>query len=156
MAAMSGPLAGLLPDNRVSRVKNQTCIANVLQYPRLAMKPIVKNSVDRDEFYFVEGCFITELSNSDDDPEVSIARSRVVPGATTRWHRLSGTTERYVIIEGQGRVEVEGLSSREVSEGDVVIIPPLSPQRISNTGAADLVFLAICSPRFVEDAYESL
>lgn len=120
------------------------------------MKPTVKKSADRDEYYFVEGCFITELSNSEDDPEVSIARARVEPGVTTRWHRLSGTTERYVILAGEGRVEIDELSPRPVAVGDVVIIPPLAAQRISNTGDVDLVFLAICSPRFAEAAYESL
>ncbi|MBI5752573.1 MAG: hypothetical protein HZA59_10585 [Hydrogenophilales bacterium] len=44
------------------------------------------------EFYTPEGCFITELSNSDADPEVSIAQARVPAGVTTRWHRLNGTT----------------------------------------------------------------
>ena len=29
-------------------------------------------------------------------------------------------------------------------------------QRITNTGEDDLIFLAICSPRFVPDAYEPL
>lgn len=120
------------------------------------MKPIIKTSADSDEYYFVEGCFITEVSNSDDDPEVSIARARVEPGVTTRWHRLVGTTERYVILEGQGRVEIDDLSPRNVAAGDVVIIPPMTEQRITNTGAGDLVFLAVCSPRFVESAYEAL
>lgn len=120
------------------------------------MNPVIKKFSDSGEYYFAEGCFITELSNSRDDPEVSIARARVESGVTTRWHRLSGTTERYVIFEGRGRVEIDGLSPRDVKAGDVVVIPPLAPQRISNTGATDLVFLAICSPRFVEDAYENI
>lgn len=120
------------------------------------MNPVIKKSSDSDEYYFVEGCFITELSNSGDDPDVSIARARVEPGVTTRWHRLSGTTERYVILEGGGRVEIEGLAPRMVTAGDVVIIPPSSAQRISNTGDVDLVFLAVCSPRFIADAYESI
>jgi mannose-6-phosphate isomerase-like protein (cupin superfamily) len=120
------------------------------------MKPAVRKFGDAKEYYFVEGCYITELSNTGDDPAVSIARARVEPGVTTRWHRLSGITERYVILEGSGRVEVGGFTPRAVGAGDVVVIPPLTAQRISNTGADDLVFLAICSPRFLEDAYESL
>lgn len=120
------------------------------------MNPVIKKSSDSDEYYFVEGCFITELSNSDDDPGLSIARARVEPGVTTRWHRLSGITERYVILQGTGRVEVGGSAPREVTVGDVVIIPPLAPQRIGNTGDIDLVFLAVCSPRFREDAYEGI
>lgn len=120
------------------------------------MEPFIAKAADCDEYYFVEGCFITELSNSGADPDVSIARARVEPGVTTRWHRLAGTTERYVIVEGRGYVEIEGLAPREVADGDVVVIPPLAAQRICNTGAGDLVFLAICSPRFVESNYEGL
>jgi len=47
-----------------------------------------------DEYYFEEGCFIHELSNDPDDPEVSIARARVAPGQITRWHYLRETSER--------------------------------------------------------------
>lgn len=32
------------------------------------------------EFYTAEKCYVTELSNTPDDPEVSIARVRVEPG----------------------------------------------------------------------------
>ena len=108
------------------------------------------------EYYFAEGCFITELSNSADDPGVSIARARVAPGTTTRWHRLRGTSERYVIIEGAGLVEIDNLPAREVNAGDVVIIPPEVRQRIANTGPGDLIFLAICSPRFRQEMYEDM
>lgn len=58
------------------------------------------------EFYTSEGCFINELSNTLDDPAVSIARACVAPGVTTRWHRVKATAERYVILEGKGRVEL--------------------------------------------------
>jgi hypothetical protein len=50
------------------------------------------------EYYFDEGCHILEMSNSPDDPEVSIARARVEPGVTTRLHRLTKTTERYIFL----------------------------------------------------------
>jgi mannose-6-phosphate isomerase-like protein (cupin superfamily) len=105
------------------------------------------------EYFFAEGCFITELSNSTDDPDVSIARARLEPGMTTRWHYLRGTAERYVVLEGAGMVEIDDLSAHQVSAGDVVVIPPEARQRISNTGASDLVFLVICSPRFTQAAY---
>ena len=103
-----------------------------------------------------ERCYINELCNTAADPEVSIARARVAPGVTTRWHRLRGTAERYVIIEGTGLVEVGGLPAVEVGVGDVVLIPPACPQRITNTGSADLIFLAICAPRFMPQAYEDI
>ena len=108
------------------------------------------------EYYFEEGCFITELSNTPADPDASIARARVLPGVTTRWHRLIGTMERYVMLEGKGRVEVGEEPAREVGPGDVVVIPPLCRQRITNVGEADLVFLAICTPRFRPECYEDV
>jgi len=108
------------------------------------------------EYYFVEGCFILELSNTPDDPDLSIARARVRPGVTTRLHRLHKITERYVILEGMGMLSVDGEAARPVGPGDVVIIPPDSPQQISNTGRVDLVFLALCTPRFVPGAYEDI
>jgi mannose-6-phosphate isomerase-like protein (cupin superfamily) len=108
------------------------------------------------EFYISEGCFITEWSNTSEDLEVSIARARVAPGVTTRWHRLARTTERYVVLEGSGRAYVGDLEARDVLPGDVVLIPPDCRQRIANTGKGDLVFLAICTPRFTNAAYEEL
>jgi|YelNatPaOPRAMG01_1025707.scaffolds.fasta_scaffold221680_1 hypothetical protein len=60
-----------------------------------AMKAKIKKQRLEAEFYISEKCFITELSNSADDPDVSIARARVEPGVTARWHRLKGISERY-------------------------------------------------------------
>ena len=120
------------------------------------MKPKIKQCDLSQEYYFDEGCFITELSNTTDDTQVSIARARVESGNTTKWHYLQGVTERYVILEGDGRVEVGDLDPQQVRVGDVVIIPPDVRQRISNTGEGDLIFLAICSPRFEESKYVSI
>lgn len=108
------------------------------------------------EFHTDEGCYIIELSNTPEDPEASIARARVAPGVTTRWHRVVGTTERYVILEGNGRVEVGALPPQDVNAGDVVLIPPSCRQRIANVGSGDLIFLAICTPRFRAEVYEDV
>ncbi|MFK7977435.1 MAG: cupin domain-containing protein [Halioglobus sp.] len=105
------------------------------------------------EYFFDEGCFITELCNTPDDEQVSIARARLEPGKTTRWHFLRGITERYVVVSGSGRVEVGDLEPQQVGPGDVVLIPAQQRQRIATVGDEDLVFLAICSPRFLPDAY---
>ena len=113
------------------------------------------SSPDNQEYFFEsEGCYITELSNSDADPALSIARARVEPGVTTAWHRLRDTTERYCILSGTGIVELGEQPPRSVAAGDVVIIAPQQWQRITNTGVDDLVFLAICTPRFEEKNYE--
>jgi len=125
--------------------------------------PMILRGQAMQEYWYEEGCFITEWLNSPDDPALSIARARVMPGVTTRLHRLVGVSERYVILEGQGRVELVGpdgeLTSADhyvsdVEPGDVVVIPPLVFQRVSNIGETDLIFLALCTPRFTRAAYK--
>ena len=106
-----------------------------------------------DEYYLDEGCYINELSSEQDDPVMSIARARVEPGNITRWHSLRETSERYVIISGSGLVETGDRPQIAVAVGDVVLIPAGVRQRIRNTGEDDLIFLAICSPRFHPDNY---
>lgn len=119
------------------------------------MQTQILKANEADEYYFDEGCFILELSNSPADPNVSIARARVMAGVTTKLHRLKGVVERYVILAGTAKVEVDG-ESQQVSAGDVVIIPSLCPQRITNIGSEDLIFLAICTPRFTKEVYENM
>lgn len=108
------------------------------------------------EYWFQEGCFITELWNTPDDAAMSIARARVPAGGQTRWHRLRATAERYLVLEGEGRVEVGGEPARVVGPGDVVHIPSECRQRIANVGKGDLIFLAICTPRFRRENYEDV
>lgn len=109
-----------------------------------------------DEFYTEERCYILEASNSANDEALSIARARVLPGISTAWHRLKRQAERYYILSGSGSVEIGDLPAENVEEGDVVIIPAMCKQRITNTGTTDLIFLAMCTPRFEIDDYEDL
>ena len=119
------------------------------------MPPEIRRADPTKEFVTQENCFILELANDASDPDVSIARARVRPGVSTTWHRLEGIVERYVIVRGKGRVEVGDLPPTLVSEGDVVRIPANMPQRITNIGDEDLVFLCVCTPRFDQSAYIS-
>ena len=108
------------------------------------------------EFYTDERCSINELLGAAEDSSLSVARARVEPGITTVRHSLKGVTERYVILEGRGEVEVGEEPPVEVGPGDVVVIPPDTGQRISNSGKADLVFLCLCSPPFTPECYRDL
>lgn len=108
------------------------------------------------EFFTEERCFILELWNSASDETVSVARARVIPGVTTQLHRLNGVEERYVLLEGEGRMEVGDREPHEVRGGDVVRVPAGAAQRIANTGSEDLLILCVCTPRFVPECYESL
>lgn len=105
------------------------------------------------EFFHDERCFIIELLNSSLDEMVSIAHVRVPVGVKTKRHKLINTTERYVILQGIGLMYLDDLEPEEIQQGDIVFIPPEHTQSIQNIGDIDLVFLAICSPRFKNDVY---
>lgn len=108
-----------------------------------------------EEVWTEERCYITELLNDAAAPDVSLARCRVEPGVTTQLHRLS-VREWYVVESGRGLMEVGGHRPRPIGPGDVVAIPPGSAQRVTNTGASDLVFQCVCLPRFTPSCYEAL
>ena len=116
----------------------------------------MNEQTEKKEFYFHEGCFITELYNTTHDPACSVAQARVLPNTTTRWHSLEGIIERYLILAGQGEVEIGDTPPQRVKNGDTTVIPPGTRQRIRNTGKEDLLFLAVCTPRFAEDKYTDL
>lgn len=120
------------------------------------MKPQILQAHRSSEYFTEERCHILELSNSPSDAGLSIARARVEPGVTTALHRVIDTVERYVIISGRGHVEIEGLEACDVKQDDVVVIPKGATQRITNTADIDLIFLAICTPRFEPECYEHL
>jgi mannose-6-phosphate isomerase-like protein (cupin superfamily) len=105
------------------------------------------------EFLTPERCFVFENWGliSSGDKAVSIARARVVPGVTAKEHYLKGTQEIYLIVKGRGRVQIGGLEPTDVGEGDAVIIPEGTSQRITNIGKTDLVFYCICTPAFTQD-----
>ncbi|NNK01665.1 MAG: cupin domain-containing protein, partial [Desulfatitalea sp.] len=56
----------------------------------------------------------------------------------------------------RGRVYVGDHPPCPVVPGDVVRIDADTPQRIENTGAQDLVFYAVCAPRFQSQCYFGL
>lgn len=107
------------------------------------------------EFDTDERCAITELLNVPASPSASLALARVAPGVTTRLHAVLDTVECYVILDGNGRVEIAGETAL-VAPGDRVIIPPGISQRITNTGPQTLTFYCVCTPRFRQDNYRDL
>ncbi|MEM1262161.1 MAG: cupin domain-containing protein [Pseudomonadota bacterium] len=120
------------------------------------MRNAVRFGADALEYETEERCAIVEVANDVGDADVSIARARVRPGVTTAWHKLDGIDERYLIVAGTGRVEVGDSIVEDVRPGDVVRISADERQRITNTGSNDLLFYAICSPRFDAACYIAL
>lgn len=108
------------------------------------------------QFSTTERCDINELLNHPDSADCSIARASVAPGICTQWHAVKDTIERYVILQGQGRVFIAQQPPVAVSYLDVVSIPAGDAQKIENTGTDELVFLCICTPRFEAHNYLNL
>lgn len=117
---------------------------------------IIKFATDAEEYETEERCWIQEVANDPTDENASVARARVLPGVTTALHRLAGIQERYIIVQGQGSVEIGSGLPVQVGPGDVVRIPADTPQRITNLGKDDLIFYCVCTPRFQASAYQSL
>lgn len=115
--------------------------------------PNIYHTAPETEFYTPEQCHIIEIFNRLSNPELSIARARVEPGASTVNHRLRNTAEWYYILQGRGEMFLNGAPAGHVSPGMVVHIPANTPQYIRNTGPEDLVFLCICTPGFAEGVY---
>ncbi len=120
------------------------------------MLPAIAKADLKREVSTTERCSILAIWNSPAEQEMSIARARVEPGVTTQRHALEGVTERYIIAEGRGRMEVGELPLAEVGPGDVVFVPAGVPQRITNSGSGDLVFYCVCTPRFSPECYRAL
>jgi mannose-6-phosphate isomerase-like protein (cupin superfamily) len=117
------------------------------------MRPKIVFQDECKEFITPERCWIIDNENDAANSDCSIARARVEPGVTTQWHMLTDTNERYLIVGGNGVVEVEGLGKHMVQAGDIVRIPANTAQRITNRGDIDLVFYCICTPRFEAHCY---
>jgi mannose-6-phosphate isomerase-like protein (cupin superfamily) len=114
------------------------------------MEPKIVKAASLNEYLTPEHCYIAENYSS---KEVSIARATVKPGITTLPHHLNEVQEIYLITSGQAKVTIGGLEPTDVGVGDVVIIPPRTSQKVTNTGKTDLVFYCICIPRFTEACY---
>ncbi len=117
------------------------------------MKAEIKKYKGSQEYWFKEGCFISEVACDHGDPELSIARARVKPNSATAWHCLRDVAERYIIVAGKGRVELGESLSEDVGPGDIVRIPANTKQRIINSKDEDLLFYVICTPPFTQECY---
>ncbi len=117
-------------------------------------KPQILPTTEAKEYFTEERCHIIELFNQPEEM-ASIARARVEPGVTTALHSLNGL-ECYYILSGIGEMEIDGEQTGSVGPGDTVVIPANAPQRITNKGNEDLIFLCFCAPRFVPENYAAL
>lgn len=80
----------------------------------------------------------------------SLAEARLPPGAATAPHFHPQAEEIYYLLEGRGRMQIEG-DVQEVGPGDAVAIPPGARHQITNIGNETLRFLCCCAPAYEHD-----
>jgi len=80
----------------------------------------------------------------------SLAEAMLAPGMGTDEHFHPKAEEIYYILDGRGRMQIEG-EVRDVEPGDGIAIPPGKRHMIWNIGGSDLVFLCCCSPAYSHD-----
>ena len=80
----------------------------------------------------------------------SLAEATLQPGQSTQRHYHARSEEIYLVVEGTGRMELEG-EERDVNAGDAILIPPGAWHEITATGDAPLRILCCCSPPYSHD-----
>jgi mannose-6-phosphate isomerase-like protein (cupin superfamily) len=79
----------------------------------------------------------------------SLAEAVLEPGQATQRHYHAVSEEIYVLLEGEGEMEVDG-ARRRVGPGDAVLIPPGARHQI-RADESGLRFLCCCAPPYAHD-----
>lgn len=77
----------------------------------------------------------------------SLAEARLPPGMSTTPHYHPVTEEIYYLLEGTGRMTIDG-ETLDVGPGDAIAIPPGCVHTILCTGSLSLKFLCTCAPGY--------
>jgi mannose-6-phosphate isomerase-like protein (cupin superfamily) len=93
-------------------------------------------------FTTADGSTIRELWHTDAQ---SLAEASLEVGQATARHYHAASEEIYFVLEGRGRMELDG-DLREVGPGDAVLIPPGAWHQI--TAEEPLRFLCCCAPAY--------
>jgi len=76
---------------------------------------------------------------------LSVTWVTVPAGAKQTLHSSGEAEQAYVVIRGSGTMSVAG-DTQEVSEGDLILVPPATEHSIGNEGADELACVSIQSP----------
>ena len=75
----------------------------------------------------------------------SLAEATLPTGKATERHYHAASEEFYYILEGSGKMEIDG-QEREVTVGDAILIPPGAWHQI--TAGDAMRFLCCCAPPY--------
>ena len=103
---------------------------------------VVRSAGTVEAFTTKDGSTIRELHHTD---RQSLAEARLEPGQATQRHFHRQSEEIYLVLEGEGDLEIDGESTR-ITVGDAALIPPGARHEIRAAGA--LRFLCCCAPPY--------
>lgn len=108
---------------------------------------IIQNLSSQKPFITKDGSQIRSILDLTNAPvqNQSLAEATLLPGQATDAHYHKKTEELYFLLEGTGVISV-GEESREVAEGDCVLIPPGAIHTIR--ALSPLRFLCCCAPPY--------
>ena len=114
---------------------------------------ILRSLASQKPFITVDGSEIRSLLDRSNAPVAnqSLAEARLPASASTTRHYHREAEEFYYVLEGRGRMEIDGETTL-VSPGDAILIPPGSWHQLE---ALDpMRFLCCCAPPYShEDVY---
>lgn len=76
---------------------------------------------------------------------LSVTWLSVPDGASQTLRSDAGSEQVYVVVRGSGTMSVAG-DTQQVSEGDLIMVPPATEHSIGNDGGEELACISIQSP----------
>jgi mannose-6-phosphate isomerase-like protein (cupin superfamily) len=76
---------------------------------------------------------------------MSVTWLEVPAGVEQTLHSDEEAEQVYVVVRGNGRMSVAG-DTGEVTEGDLILVPPATDHAIANTGDGELACISVQSP----------
>jgi len=106
---------------------------------------IVRQLSEQPPFTTTDGSTIRSMLDRANAPvrQQSLAEASLPEGSETQRHFHRASEEFYFILEGSGRMEIDG-ETAEVNPGDSILIPAGAWHQIR--AASSLRFLCTCSP----------
>ena len=101
---------------------------------------------DAEPFVTKDGSTIREYHHSSAQ---SLAEASLDAGGATQRHYHARSEEIYLIVEGDGELEVDG-ERREVAAGDAILIPSGAWHQLT-AGASGVRLLCCCVPPYSDD-----
>jgi len=108
---------------------------------------VIRNLEKQTAFTTKDGSRIRSILDKANAPvqNQSLAEASLPAGGTTQRHFHSKSEEFYFVLEGTGRMEVDGVV-RHIGPNDAVLIPPGAAHELVAT--TDIRFLCCCSPAY--------